>query len=346
MHDAFGTTTKRNGAEVNTGISNTSTTLLKSTKEPDVTTVNKSNDAIPDHIYKTALTNTLGTITFSFFFGLAIWYYIGPIPSQEFFAGYLVEQSLSLDNLFVFLLLFEYFKVPLEYQNRVLTWGIIGAVVMRGIMISLGSVALKNFHSVLLLFAAVLVYSSGKMIYDLSGLGRDEDDEEDMASNSIVRFSRSLFPTTDVYDGDRFFSVRDGIKSATPLLLCLISVEISDVVFAVDSVPAVFGVTEDPFIVFTSNICAILGLRSLYTILSKAASDLQYLEPAVAVVLGFIGAKLIGEYFGLLIPTELSLLIVASLLFVGVGASILFPEGNSSIEENAPSELNLEQKDK
>ena len=114
-----------------------------------------------------------------------------------------MEQSLSLDNLFVFLLLFEYFKVPLEYQNRVLNWGIIGAVVMRGIMISLGSVALKNFHAVLILFAAVLVYSSGKMIFDLSGIGGDEDDEEDMASNSIVQFSRSLFPTTDVFDGDR-----------------------------------------------------------------------------------------------------------------------------------------------
>lgn len=202
---------------------------------------------------------------------------------------------------------------------------------MRGIMISLGSVALKNFHGVLLIFAAVLVYSSGKMIVDLAS--DDDEEDEDMGENSIVKFSRSVLPTTDQYDGDNFFTLIDGVKKATPLLLCLVAVEISDVIFAVDSVPAVFGITEDPFIVFTSNICAILGLRSIYTILSKAASDLKYLEPAVAVVLGFIGVKLILEYFGIIIPVEASLITVAGLLSTGVGLSIAFPENDEKTDD-------------
>jgi len=186
-------------------------------------------------------------------------------------------------------------------------------------MIGVGSVALMEFHGILLVFASILIYSSANVLL----LGDDEDDEEeDMSQNTIVQFSKGLIDASENFDGDRFFTFEEGIKKATPLFLCMVAVEISDVVFAVDSIPAVFGVTENPLIVFTSNMFAIMGLRSLYTILSKAASDLEYLEPAVAVVLGFIGVKLVAEYFGFNIPTEISLGVVATCLSGGVGLSV------------------------
>lgn len=225
-----------------------------------------------------------------------------------------MEQSLSVDNLFVFLLLFEYFKVPSAYQNKILNWGIIGAMAMRAIMITAGAVALKDFHGILLVFAGILVFSSGKILTEFLD-GEGEDEEENLENNWIVKFSNSLFKSTDKYDGDNFFTLNDlGERLATPMLLCMIAVEISDVVFAVDSIPAVFGVTENPLIVFSSNIFAIAGLRSLYTILSEAVKDLKYLEPSVALVLGFIGAKMIAEYFGVCIPTSTSLAVVAAFL--------------------------------
>merc|ERR1711957_254190 len=268
-------------------------------------------------MYSRAISKTLLYVGAATAFGLGILYNFGADPAAEFFAGYLVEQSLSVDNLFVFLLLFEYFKVPLPYQNRVLNWGIFGAMGMRAIMIGIGAVALKEFHGILLVFAGILIFSSVKLL-----VGGDDDDE-DMSENAIVKYSKSFIASTENYDEDRFFTIENGVKVATPLFICMIAVEISDVVFAVDSVPAVFGVTENPLIVYTSNIFAIMGLRSLYTILSQAAQDLKYLEPAVAVVLGFIGSKMIAEYFGVCVPTNISLAVVVSLLTTGVGLSIL-----------------------
>lgn len=191
-----------------------------------------------DYSYQDAIQRTLGWVGAAIIFGGGIWSFAGSTTGEEFFAGYLVEQSLSVDNLFVFLLLFEYFKVPIQYQDRVLNWGIYGAIVMRAIMIGIGAAAIHNFHAILLVFAAILVYSSGKII-----LG-DHDEEEDPSQNSIVKFSRSLISSTDTFDGDRFFTMVDGVRMATPLFICMIAVEISDVVFAVDSIPAVFGVTE------------------------------------------------------------------------------------------------------
>jgi len=276
--------------------------------------------AVESAIYSRAIKKTLLCVAAATAFGLGILYKFGFDRSAEFFAGYLVEESLSIDNLFVFLLLFDYFKVPLSNQDRVLTYGIYGSVVMRAIMIGLGSVALEQYREILLVFAGILVYSSAKVLVDLAG--GDDEDEEDMGENAIVKFSKKLLPTTDSFDGAKFFTLEDGIRKATPLFICLVAVEISDVVFAIDSIPAVFGVTENALVVFTSNMFAILGLRSLYTILSKAAKDLEFLEPAVAVVLGFIGSKMIAEYYGTIIPTELSLGIVAAFLSFGVGASV------------------------
>lgn len=301
-----------------------SNTKLASTKPPPSflepgggPTVAFPADVEEDLIYKQAIERTLLWVALAGVFGTGLWAFVAPNVGEEFFAGYLVEQSLSVDNLFVFLLLFDFFRIPLQYQDKILNWGIYGAIVMRAVMIGLGAVALENFRPVLLVFAGVLVYSSGKIL-----LEGDDDDEEDMNENAIVKFSKKVFDSTEEFDGDNFFTIADGVQKATPLFLCMIAIEISDVVFAVDSIPAVFGVTENPLVVFSSNMFAIMGLRSLYTILSKAATDLKYLEPAVAVVLGFIGAKMIAEYFGYHVPTEAALAVVATFLTTGVGASV------------------------
>jgi predicted tellurium resistance membrane protein TerC len=193
-----------------------------------------------DYSYGEALQRTIGWVGAAVIFGAGLWATAGSDVGEEFFAGYLVEQSLSVDNLFVFLLLFEYFKVPLQYQDRVLNWGIYGAFVMRAVMIGLGAAALQSYHAILLVFASILVYGSVKFFIG----GGEEDEEEDPDNNSIVKLSRSLFPSVDYYDGDRFFTLSEGVRKATPLFICMIAVEISDVVFAVDSIPAVFGVTE------------------------------------------------------------------------------------------------------
>lgn len=285
----------------------------------------------PD-IYREAIVRTIAWVAAAGAFGGVLWATAGGETGEEFFAGYLVEQSLSVDNLFVFLLLFDFFRVPLAYQNRVLNWGIYGAVVMRGVMIGLGAAALENFHSILLVFAAILVYSSAKVL-----IPGDDEEEEDMNDNAIVRFVEKLIDATDYYDGNKFFTLVDGVRKATPLLICMVAVEISDVVFAVDSIPAVFGVTENPLVVFSSNMFAIMGLRSLYTILSKAATDLKYLEPAVAVVLGFIGSKMIAEYFGFIIPTEDSLAVVITCLAGGVGLSVWEQQSEMEEEESSSS---------
>lgn len=305
--------------------SSTSSTSLKDgtdLEDAAASSVMKSNSLWDDQegdasLYKKAIRRTLYWVAAAIGYGFLLIFAVGPETSGEFYAGYLLEQSLSIDNLLVFLLLFEYFKVPLEYQNRILNWGIIGSIVMRATMIGLGAVALKEIREVLLVFSAVLIYSAYNVI------AGEEDDEEDLSENAIVKFANNLFKSTDKFDGDRFFTQIDGIRTATPMLLCMIAVEISDVVFAVDSIPAIFGVTENPLVVFSSNMFAIMGLRSLYIILSKLASELKYLDKAVAVVLGFIGVKLIAEYFGVTISTELSLGVVVTMLGGGVAASIL-----------------------
>ena len=190
-------------------------------------------------VYKTAIRRTLYWVGAAIGYGFLLIFFAGPETSGEFYAGYLLEQSLSVDNLLVFLLLFEYFKVPLEYQNRVLNWGILGSIVMRATMIGVGAVALREIREVLLIFAGILLYSSYQVV-----VGDDDDDDEDLSENAIVKFANNLFSSTDKFDGDKFFTEIDGIRMATPMLLCMIAVEISDVVFAVDSIPAIFGVTE------------------------------------------------------------------------------------------------------
>ncbi|KAJ7977037.1 thylakoid membrane protein TERC, chloroplastic [Quillaja saponaria] len=249
-------------------------------------------------------------------FGVGLGLKDGVEKASEFFAGYILEQSLSVDNLFVFVLIFKFFKVPTAYQNRVLSYGVAGAVVFRLTLILLGTVTLQRFEAVNLLFAAVLLYSSFKLF-------ASEDDETDLSDNFLVKTCQKFIPVTTYYDGNRFITNQDGLWKATPLLLTVAVIELSDIAFAVDSIPAVFGVTRDPVIVFTSNIFAILGLRSLYTMISEGMSDLEYLQPSIAVVLGFIGVKMILDYFGFHVSTEASLGFVATSLTTGVLLSLM-----------------------
>ncbi|XP_057983998.1 thylakoid membrane protein TERC, chloroplastic [Malania oleifera] len=249
-------------------------------------------------------------------FGIGVGFKDGVGRASEFFAGYLLEQSLSVDNLFVFVLIFKYFKVPIMYQSRVLSYGIAGAVIFRLSVILLGTATLQRFEAVNLLLAVVLLYSSLKLF-------ADEEEDTDLSNNFLVKTCQKFIPVTSNYDGNRFITLQDGVWKATPLLLTVAVVELSDIAFAVDSIPAVFGVTRDPFIVFTSNLFAILGLRSLYSLVSESMSDLEYLQPSIGVVLGFIGFKMILDYFGYHVSTEVSLGFVAVSLSTGVLLSLM-----------------------
>ncbi|XP_071719928.1 thylakoid membrane protein TERC, chloroplastic-like isoform X2 [Rutidosis leptorrhynchoides] len=250
-------------------------------------------------------------------FGVGLGLKDGIGKSSEFFAGYLLEQSLSVDNLFVFVQIFKYFKVPLAYQNKVLSYGVVGAIVLRLSLILLGTATLQRFEAVNLLLASILLYSSFKLFT------ASEDDDEDLSENFIVKTCQKVIPVTSAYDGNKFFTVVNGAWKATPLLLTVAVVELSDIAFAVDSIPAVFGVTRDPFVVFSSNLFAIIGLRSLYSLISESMAELEYLQPSISIVLGFIGSKMILDFFGYHVSTEVSLGCVATTLSVGVLLSLL-----------------------
>ena len=270
-------------------------------------------------VFKKALTTTALCVASAAMFWGGVHMYKGPEAGTAFVAAYLVEQSLSVDNLFVFLMLFNYFKVPLEHQGRVLTWGILGAVVMRGVMLWAGVEMVEHFHVVILLFAAILLVSAVKLFSEST----ESNSSEELSDNCVMKLSKRLVGVTDAYDGDRFFTVVDGQRRATPLFLCLVCIELSDFVFAVDSIPAVIGVSQDLLVVYSSNVFAILGLRNLYTLVAKAVADLPYLRPAVALVLAFVGLKMVAEYFGARLPTSASLAVVATLLGGGVLLSIV-----------------------
>lgn len=252
-------------------------------------------------------------------FGFGLWYIEGKKSAMEFFAGYLIEESLSVDNIFVFIMLFEYFKVPFEYQSRALTWGIVGAVAMRGVMISVGVAAIQRFRWVVLMFAGILLGSAFKLLAETG----HEGGEEDLSDNLMLRVAKKCVNAVDEYDGNKFFTKRNGKRFATPLFMCLICIELSDFVFAVDSIPAVLGVSKDPLIVYSSNIFAIMALRSLYTLVATAVNTLEYIKPSVALVLAFVGGKMIAEFFHVEVPISVSLLVVMSLLGGGIGLSVL-----------------------
>src|SRR6266699_7160768 len=242
----------------------------------------------------------------------------------EFFTGYIIELSLSMDNVFVMAVIFGYFRVPLEYQHRVLFWGILGALIMRGVMIGLGAALINRFDWVLQVLGVILIFSGLKMIF----FGDKPPDPE---KNVVLRLARNLFPVTDGFDGQKFLARLDGRAALTPLALVLLMVETTDLIFAVDSIPAIFAVTKKPFIVFTSNVFAILGLRSLYFVLAGAIRYFRYLKLGLSLVLVFIGIKMLidpGEgpprwWFQVDISTPVSLLVVAVILLISILCSVV-----------------------
>ncbi len=241
--------------------------------------------------------------------------YTNSEAALAFLTGYLIEKSLSVDNIFVFVLIFSYFAVPAIYQHRVLFWGVLGALVMRGVLIAVGATLLKEFHWIIYVFGAFLIFTGVKM-------ARHRDEELRPDKNPMVRLFRRLMPVTGEYQGDHFFVRQAGKLLATPLFLVLLIVESTDLVFAVDSIPAIFAVTSDSFLVYTSNIFAILGLRSLYFLLAGVMHKFHYLKTGLSVILVFVGAKmtLVDIYK---IPVGLSLGVVLSILAAAVVASLL-----------------------
>jgi tellurite resistance protein TerC len=265
-----------------------------------------------------ALSWSAGIVVLALLFGGFLWWKVGHQTALEYYAGYLIELSLSVDNLFVFLMVFQYFAVPAALQPRVLKWGIFGAILMRGVMIGAGSLLLSRFTWIVYLFGAILLLTGLRMFRP--GEARIEPEK-----NPLVRLARRFFPLTPAYEGQHFL-VKSLTKGwlATPLLLVLLVVEWSDLVFAIDSIPAVFAVTRDPFVVYSSNLFAILGLRALFFVLADAMDRFHYLKPGVALILIFVGAKMVlGAWIH--VSTELSLGVILALLTAAAGLSVLRP---------------------
>jgi tellurite resistance protein TerC len=258
-------------------------------------------------------------IALSLSFNLWIWLQHGPGPGLEFLTAYVIEKSLSVDNIFVFLVTFRYFAVPAKFQHRVLFWGILGALVMRGLFVAAGAALVSRFDWVLWVFGAFLLFTGGRILWQ-------GDAEVHPERNPVVGLFHRLVPMTRDYQDKHFFVRRGGKLLATPLLLVLAVLEATDVVFAVDSIPAVFGVTRDPFLVFTSNIFAILGLRALYFLLADIIDRFRYLKVGLGLVLVFIGAKMLAEHW-VEMSFEWSLGVVLALLGGSIAASLLWPDG-------------------
>jgi tellurite resistance protein TerC len=263
-------------------------------------------------------------ITVALIFNFGVYRTLGPQSGLEFLTGYLIEFALSVDNLFVFALIFAYFKVPPQYQHRVLFWGIIGALVLRGVMIGVGALLIERFDWIMYVFGGFLVITGIRM-------AKHDEINVDPAHNPVLKLVRRFVPVSKVYHGQAFFTRELNPKSgalrrvATPLFLVLVLVETTDVVFAVDSIPAIFGVTRDPFIVYTSNVFAVLGLRSLYFVLAGVIDKFHYLKLGLSIVLVWIGAKmLLLDVFHM--PIAVSLGVVATVLAASIGASLLFPK--------------------
>ncbi|MEK7684789.1 MAG: TerC family protein [Verrucomicrobiota bacterium] len=265
--------------------------------------------------FKEALSWTGVWVTLAGLFGAGVWYWAGPQKGLEFFTGYLIEYSLSADNVFVFVLIFSYFAVPPPWQHKVLFWGVLGALIMRLVMIGLGVALISRFGWILYLFGAFLILTGLKMVFG-------KQDEIHPERNPLVRWFRKLVPVTPDYHGDRFTVRVEGRRLATPLLVVLVCVEVSDLIFAVDSIPAIFAVTLDPFIVYTSNVFAILGLRSLYFVLAGMVNQFRYLKTGLGVVLAFVGVKMLLAHTPYKIDTQLALGMVAGVLAVSVVASV------------------------
>ncbi|MGH7499735.1 MAG: TerC family protein [Gemmatimonadales bacterium] len=265
--------------------------------------------------FKEAMSWSLGLIAIALLFGGFIYWREGLHPALEYYTGYLIELSLSVDNLFVFILIFTYFGVPAEAQPKVLKWGILGAVVMRFIMIAAGALLLQRFEWITYLFGGILILTGVKMF-------RGDDEKIEPEKNPVVKLARRVLPFSDSYDGAKFFSRRlKGGLLATPLFLVVLVVEWSDLVFAIDSIPAIFSVTRDPFLVYSSNVFAILGLRAMYFVLAGMMDRFAYLKPGVALILVFVGTKMMLTHW-VHLPIYVSLAVIVVVLAGSVVLSL------------------------
>jgi len=263
-------------------------------------------------------------IVLSLIFNLLVWKLRGPDKALEFLTGYVIEYSLSVDNIFVFVIIFAYFKVPPMAQHRALVWGIVGAVVMRGIMILLGLTLVSRFHFILYIFGIFLVVTAIRMLFG-------KVSEPDFGNSLVMRFCRNWIPITPEFYGEHFKARVGNRWMLTPLGVALIVIDVMDLIFAVDSIPAVFAITQDPFIVYTSNICAILGLRSLYFLVARLMDRFVYLRTGLAFVLGFVGFKMIvAKYFH--VPTLISLGVIVLILAITVVISVLATQNQAATE--------------
>jgi tellurite resistance protein TerC len=261
-------------------------------------------------------------IALALLFNLGLYYLRGPEPALEFLTGYLIEKSLSVDNIFVFLLIFTYFRVPLRYQHRVLFWGVLGALVMRAILIALGISLIQHFHWVIYIFGGFLILTGVKMALE-------KDKEINPERNPALRLFRRFAPVTDNYREGKFFVKEGGRRLATPLMIALLVVETTDLIFAVDSIPAILAITQDPFIIYTSNVFAILGLRALYFALAGVMRSFHYLHYGLSAILVFVGAKMVlSEFYK--IPIGMALGVVACILSISVIASLAFPRRDAT----------------
>ena len=265
--------------------------------------------------FREAVSWSGGLIAIALLFGLFVLWREGTQSALEYYTGYLIELSLSVDNLFVFLLIFSYFGVRADAQPKVLKWGILGAIIMRLIMIALGALLLERFNWIIYLFGGILIVTGIRMF-------TQKEEVVDLEKNPVVRLARRFLPFSNSYDGTRFFThTVTGKRLATPLLLVLLVVEWSDLVFAIDSIPAIFAITRDPFLVYSSNIFAILGLRALFFVLASMLDKFVYLKPGVAFILVFVGFKMTLSAW-VHIPTLLSLLVIVTTLATAVGLSL------------------------
>jgi len=255
-------------------------------------------------------------IAMALVFNVWVWFQLGPQKGTEFLTGYLIEKSLSVDNVFVFAVLFTFFGIPAQYQHRVLFWGIFGALVMRAVMIFAGAALIQNFTWVIYVFAALLIFTGIKMV---TGKHEAIDPEKNIA----LKLLRRLMPVSKEFHGQKFFIRNNGVLTATPLFAVLICIEMTDLVFAIDSIPAIFAITQDTFIVYTSNVFAILGLRALYFALSGLLPYFHFLKYGLGVILVFVGIKMSLAHSAYKIDTMVSLVVVASILVISVIASVV-----------------------
>jgi tellurite resistance protein TerC len=271
--------------------------------------------------FRESIAWTVAWVTLALLFNLGVAHYLGDAKGLEFFTGYVIEKSLSVDNVFVFALLFAYFGVPAIYQHKVLFWGILGALIMRAIMIGLGAKLITEFAWVIYIFGAFLIFTGIKMIVK-------NETEIHPERNPMVRLFKRFMPVTPDFRGAKFFVRENGILMATPLFVVLLLVEFTDLIFAVDSIPAIFAVTTDPFIVYTSNVFAILGLRSLYFALAGVMDKFHYLKIGLGVVLSFVGVKMLLAHTAWKIDTHVSLGVIVLVLAASVVASLIWPKQN------------------